>query len=272
MIVMTHARLPLWLRVLGVGVVLFGLAAAALALSSNVHLVPSVLLLGAFLVPTTFAAFLYGALPRSTVPVSTLALVALIGGLVGLAVAGTFEYATLSRLGVLPLVAVGVIEETAKILAPAMVLWRRVHSEAGALLLGVASGLGFAVFETLGYGFAELLRTGGDVGSVLQLLFMRGLLSPAGHAAWTGLLAVAIWRARQRRTAKGLTGTFVLVVGLHVAWNLLAAMPLYVLVLLASLVIFLRRLRDVRRRGNAPTRPATEPELPVPVGSGGRQQ
>jgi hypothetical protein len=41
----------------------------------------------------------------------------------------------------------------------------------------------------MGYGFTTLLRSHGDLPYVEAVLLIRGLASPAGHAAWTGLAA-----------------------------------------------------------------------------------
>src|ERR671929_167011 len=72
---------------------------------------------------------------------------------------------------------------------------RRHRHPADGLLLGVACGAGFAVLETMGYAFVVLVQSGGDVGAVQQVLFLRGVLSPAAHMAWTGLAAAALFTA-----------------------------------------------------------------------------
>ena len=60
------------------------------------------------------------------------------------------------------------------------------------MIIGVASGMGFATLETMGYGFSALLSSG-NLAEVDQTLLLRALLSPAGHVAWTGLTAAALW-------------------------------------------------------------------------------
>ncbi|MDT7616985.1 MAG: protease PrsW [Pseudonocardiales bacterium] len=70
---------------------------------------------------------------------------------------------------------------------------------ADGLLVGVAVGTGFAVLETLGYGFVILPTTGGDLLATEGTLILRGLLSPAAHIAWTGLAAAALWHAHAQR-------------------------------------------------------------------------
>ena len=59
--------------------------------------------------------------------------------------------------------------------------------------------MGFAALETMGYAFSALLSSQGNIGTVEETLFLRGLTAPAGHTAWTGLTAPAAGRSRPRR-------------------------------------------------------------------------
>lgn len=60
------------------------------------------------------------------------------------------------------------------------------------LALGCAVGAGFAVIETIGYGYAY----GTETSPSIDVFVLRGLLSPFMHAAWTGALGGALWAAR----------------------------------------------------------------------------
>ena len=101
-----------WLVVLAVGLVLFELVRWAVQNTGNANLVPSLLLLGAIVVPLSFATFLY-ALP-STFEVSGLAMVimAVVGGVVGVLTSGLLEYHTMHHLGIGQMVGVAFIEES----------------------------------------------------------------------------------------------------------------------------------------------------------------
>ena len=57
--------------------------------------------------------------------------------------------------------------------------------------------MGFAALETIGYGFAAAQASSG-IGAVETTLIVRGLLSPAGHGAWTGLVCAVLWREREK--------------------------------------------------------------------------
>ena len=87
-------------------------------------------------------------------------LVAFAGGVVGVAAAGLIEYDTLCRLDTLPAIAVALAEETAKLIAPlAVLVFTRHRRAADGLLVGVASGAGFAVMETMGYSAVALVQS-----------------------------------------------------------------------------------------------------------------
>ena len=61
-------------------------------------------------------------------------------------------------------------------------------------MIGVATAAGFAGLETMGYGFVALLQSRGNLAVLNEVLILRGLISPAGHLAWTGLVTAALWR------------------------------------------------------------------------------
>jgi RsiW-degrading membrane proteinase PrsW (M82 family) len=248
-----------WLLTLLVGVALFELVQRALVDTGNPNLLPALILLGAAVVPAAFVAFVYGRKLGYDVSALLLALTALVGGVVGVVLAGVWEYHTLLRFGSLSTLAVGFAEETAKLIVPAAVLlfvgYRR---PANGLLLGVASGAGFAALETMGYAFVTLVKTGGDLGTVDGVLLLRGLLSPAAHMAWTGLAAAALWAAAARRWRAGALVRFVLVyllaVGLHVTWDTIHPGVAYIVLACIGLGLLTATTRQLSReaRGEVP--------------------
>ena len=186
-----------WLPVLLVGLGLVVAVQRALALTQNPNLIPALLLLGALVIPVAFVVYLNGRNPAFDVPLITLLLCGLIGGVLGVVIAGLGEADALRDLGALPTLVIGLIEEAAKLIVPlAVLLFTRYRTTtANGLLIGACVGVGFAVLETMGYGFTTLLRSHGDLPYVETVLLIRGLASPAGHATWTGLAAAALWRA-----------------------------------------------------------------------------
>jgi len=270
------------LRVFLSGLVLLILVERALVSTGNPDYVPSVILLGAFLVPVTFTTYLYGRLPEWEVPLPSLAVCLLWGGVLGTVVAGTLEYDVMRALGFLPKLGVGLIEESAKLLVPlAFYSLGRYRSEAAGIVLGVATAAGFAALETMGYGFVSLLASRGNLGVLDGVLLVRGLTSPAGHMAWTGLVCAVLWRERARAGHAVLNwriaGAFLTAVVLHALWDtfaglntsglvgFLAGVSLSLLVALVSLVLLIRRVREARGNGRGPGGGRTRAENKVGV-------
>ncbi|GAA1846534.1 PrsW family intramembrane metalloprotease [Microlunatus capsulatus] len=212
-----------WLWVLLAGALAYLLVLRTLVATENLNFVPSLILLGSIVVPASVLVFAASSGRQVLVPPGLIALVAVLGGVVGTVAAGTLEYDALHRLGALPMIMVGLIEESAKLVVPLVVLLvTRYRDPRAGVIVGVASGMGFATLETMGYGFNALLRSGSLV-SVEQTLLLRALLSPAGHVAWTGLTVAALWAVasdpRKGRAVARLVGVFVAAVLLHAAWD-----------------------------------------------------
>jgi protease PrsW len=275
-----------WFQTLVSGLVLFYVVQQVLLGTQNPNLVPTLLLLGAFLTPVAFVTYVYERQPVCNVPLATVAICFFWGGAVGTVLAGLLEYETLRGLGPLALVGVGLIEESAKLVFPLAIFLRgRYRLESEGLLFGVAAGMGFAALETMGYGFVALLGSRANLAAIDTTLLIRGLLAPAGHAAWTGLVCAVAWRERQRAGQLVLNGAiisaFVVAVLLHGLWdafNFLAAagarFPLIELgaqvlslaIALTSLSLLIRRLREARRLDAVPAAPPPQSRSEI-VGS-----
>jgi protease PrsW len=117
-----------WLQIFISGLILVYLLELTLVATSNPIYVPSILL-GAFLVPVTFVAYLYERLPSWDVPLQTLAVCFLWGGVLGTVVAGALEYEVARALGLLPKLLIGLIEESAKLIVP-LIFYFLVHDQA----------------------------------------------------------------------------------------------------------------------------------------------
>ena len=234
-----------WVVVLVGGAALWAALTWATIQTGNINLVPSVIVVGAFLGPVTFVAYVYDR--AREVPLPTLLACFLAGGALGVTGASILEYRTMIDLGALPTVAIGLAEESCKLIVPlAIFMIGRYRREADGLLIGVASGMGFAAFETMGYGLTALLLSQGRIDEVVKLLFVRGVLAPAGHAAWTGVMCAALWHARLRpgwRSVAIVAGTFVTVVMLHALWDAATTQWLQLAVGAVSLALVLWRMR-----------------------------
>jgi RsiW-degrading membrane proteinase PrsW (M82 family) len=261
-----------WLAVLVVGLALFALVYQTLIQTQNLNYVPAMILLGAAVMPATFVTYVASRDGRWRVPASVVAGTALFGGVLGTVVAGRLEYDTLRALGTVPVIAVGLAEEGAKLLVPIMMVFllprlpayrqrlggRPALDPADGVIIGVAVGMGFAVLETMGYAFVAIVTHGG-IGGVEELLFIRGLLSPVGHAAWTGLTSAALWRwaAGERHGARNFILLFLLAAALHATWDGAGSLPVMAVVACLSAYGLLRELH--RSTLTRPPRLATPP-------------
>jgi RsiW-degrading membrane proteinase PrsW (M82 family) len=197
---------------------------ALLSLTGNPNLVPVTLLAMSAVVPAAMLWYLVPRYDKTGISLRTLALTFLAGGTLGIIftmVLGLVGDVLLGGLLLLPIFA-GVWEEPAKLAATA---WRWRHPAydrpMDGLILGTVSGLGFAVFETAGYGFTTLIEGGFE--GLLVLMLIRGLLSPFGHGLWSGMVAAAFWQTG-RDVGRAIRSKVFLValaiaVGLHALWN-----------------------------------------------------
>ena len=240
-----------WLWVLLAGVGAYLLLLRTLLVTENPNFFPSLILLGSIVVPAavlTFAATDGKRGIRVNAGIVTFTVIA--GGVLGTVAAGTLEYDTLRALDALPMIMVALIEEASKILVPAAVLLinRRLRWPA-AVVLGVASGTGFATLETMGYGFTALLS--GGLAALDETLLLRALLAPAGHVAWTGLSMGAIGRIRgsshRSRATFIAIGVFVAVVILHAVWDASSSSVVRIVVALLSFIALMLTLVAARR-------------------------
>ena len=246
-----------WLWVLLGGVGAYLLLLRTLLATQNPNFFPSLILLGSIVVPAsvlTFAAT--GGRRAIKVDPGMIVFTAVAGGILGSVAAGTLEYDTLRALGALPMIMVSVIEEASKIIVPAAVFMinRRLRWPA-AVVLGIASGAGFATLETMGYGFTALLN--GGLAALDDTLLLRALLAPAGHVAWTGLSMGAIGRIRgashHARAILVAIGVFVAVVILHAVWDASSSSFIRIGVALMSfgaLMLTILRARRVEGRSS----------------------
>ena len=218
-----------WFLIFVVGLALFFATEQVLLVTQNPNFIPTVILLGAFVVPLTFVTFIFEYEPVKDVPLPTVIVCFIWGGVIGISAAGLIEYATLKTMDFASLLGIGAIEEAVKLIFPLILYARgRYRKEADGLLFGVSSGMGFAALETMGYALIALLGPHGSIANLRDLLLVRGLLSPAGHAAWTGMMGAVIWeqRARGRSIFSLLVlGAFLLVVVLHALWDFFDLLP-----------------------------------------------
>ena len=243
-----------WVAVFAVGLAMYVAVLATLDGTRNPNYLPSLILLGSVLIPVTFLTFVSGRRGQWQLPALTLGSAALLGGVVGIVSAGAIEYNTIRHLGVLPALGIGLIEETAKLIVPvAMLVWfaarGRAIRPADGLVVGVAVGMGFAALETMGYAFTALIASNGNLGAVETTLLLRGLLSPAGHMAWTALVCGSLWRFAAKptpRTGLAVPATYFAAIVLHACWDGFGNLIAYIVVGVISVGWLLWELHRTR--------------------------
>lgn len=216
-----------WLILLLVGGALFGLLQQAIVATGDPVLVPSLIFIGAVTVPASFACFAAARVGGTTLSTTALLGAAVVGGVAGLVSASLVEYQVDVDTGALTALSVAVTEETAKLVAPliGVLLLGRRSTLADGFMIGVASSAGFAALETMGYAAVMFVQSPHltEMSSVDLVLLWRGMLSPAGHIAWTGMTSTALWYAVQRgwpiQAVSRFVAAFVLAVALHTIWD-----------------------------------------------------
>jgi RsiW-degrading membrane proteinase PrsW (M82 family) len=218
-----RARSARWPRVLTLGIAAWAVAAVLYFLSDDEIFVPSVILLGSFVVPVTAVFWLLDHREATELQPDRLLTAFLFAGVLGMVASGALETWLLpGRL--FPNLWVGLIEEAAK--GTAVVLMARGLPSYGVrdgLVLGATVGFGFAAFETSGYALSAALTPAGiSLRDLVSIEVLRAVLAPLGHGLWTGLLGAALFgaaRGGRLRMSAGVLGTYLTVAVLHALWD-----------------------------------------------------
>jgi len=230
---------PGWLRIFATGLVLWTAAVAVTFATRNANLVPTIILLGSFLVPVTFVTWAFGRADQ-VVTAQRIFTAFLVGGVLGILGASVLEAMFLRQPSGLAYVGVGLIEEAVK-LAALWLLARRLarYSMRDGIVLGATVGFGFAAFESAGYAFNALFTAAGP--SLLNLVeteVLRGLLAPLGHGLWTAILGGTLFGIAARRGRLRLSGSilgwYLLVALLHGLWDASRGIAVWLTLLLTG--------------------------------------
>jgi RsiW-degrading membrane proteinase PrsW (M82 family) len=192
--------------------------------TGNPNLVPTVILLGSFLVPVTFVAYAFEHRASDRLTEHTIFVAFVYGGVLGVLGASVLEVPLAGHQSLLGFAGVGLIEEGCKLAA----LWlvaRRLgqYQVRDGVALGAAVGFGFAAFETAGYAFNALFTIRGlSLGGLVETQVLRGILAPVGHGLWTGILGGVLFhtaRGGRLRLSRALVGWYLVVAALHAFWD-----------------------------------------------------
>lgn len=233
-----------WLLTLGIGILAYLATFTIMLLTRNPTMLPTILLVGAATIPLTVLLLAQSSKVGALVPTRIVLLTAVLGGLFGICAAGLEEAIAGLVLGRASILLVGIIEESAKLVVPLIVLAlaHRV-TRGGGIVIGIASATGFAVLETMGYGFNALLSKNGGLGALDATLVLRGILVPAGHVAWTGSICAALWylveTTHKGRGVLALVVSYVGAIILHTAWDATTNGVLHIAIGLISVGVLL---------------------------------
>ncbi|HET9256674.1 MAG TPA: PrsW family glutamic-type intramembrane protease, partial [Pseudonocardiaceae bacterium] len=142
---------PSWILVFVVGLVMWVATVLVTFATANSNLIPTIILLGSFLVPVTFVTYAFGHADE-IVTTQRVFIAFIYGGLLGVLGASVLESAFLRPQSGLLYVGVGLIEEGVK-LGALWLLARRLprYTMRDGMVLGAAVGFGFAALESAGY-------------------------------------------------------------------------------------------------------------------------
>jgi RsiW-degrading membrane proteinase PrsW (M82 family) len=228
-----------WLRIFFGGLLLWLAATVVTFVTLNANLVPTVILLGSFLVPVTFVAYAFEHWASESLAEHTIFVGFVYGGVLGVLLASLLEEPIAGQQSLLTFVGVGLIEEGCKLAA----LWfvaRRLHAfrTRDGIVLGAAVGFGFAAFETAGYSFNALFTMRGlSLANLVETEVLRGILAPVGHGLWTGILGGVLFHAARGgrlRLTRGLLGWYLAVSALHAFWDASSGIAALLAILLTA--------------------------------------
>lgn len=191
---------------------------------NNANLLPGLIITGSFAVPISTVFLFFELNIRKNVPLWQVMRLIFFGGILSLFFALIlFENTDFLNDSMGASVA-GVVEEPAK-LAALVILMRGKRNFPyilNGLLLGAAVGCGFAAFESAGYALSGVA----NVDAIVDIIQLRGLLSPFAHIVWTAVAGGALWRVMKGRKfdfsfckVKEFYAPFLSVVVCHAVWN-----------------------------------------------------
>jgi RsiW-degrading membrane proteinase PrsW (M82 family) len=216
-----NARFPRWLRFLVTGILLWLVSVVVLATTQNYILVPTVIVVGTFLVPMAIMIWAFDSARATALTGERLISASVVGGVLGIVAAVLMEYWFLSSTS--NYVEVGVFEEATKLaVLVGFACGLQRYALRDGILLGAAVGFGFAALESSGYALYAFMN-GWSLTNLLGNELLRAATAPLGHGLWTGILGAVLFLGigsrRRLRAALLLGGTYAFVVALHSTWD-----------------------------------------------------
>jgi protease PrsW len=236
---------PRWWLVLPIGLALWAATVATSFFTSNLILLPTIVLLGSFLVPVTGVVWYLDHDPSPALSPRRIVLAFIIAGVMGALGASLLEFWFVYGPGPLGYLKVGLIEEFVK--GAAIVLFAlglRSYSTRDGMVLGATVGFGFAALESSGYALVSLFVVQGghlylSLQSVVFTELVRGLLAPVGHGLWSAILGGVIFHAARNGQLRPAWSVLIAYLGvslLHAAYDYFGGIPGYIVISIIGLL------------------------------------
>lgn len=236
---------PRWWAVLLIGVALWVAATGTMFVTGNIILLPTIVLLGSFLVPVTAIVWYLDHDEGPALSPRRIAGAFIIAGVLGLIVASLLEFWLVYGPGTIGMLKVGFIEEFVKGAAIILLaLGLRSYATRDGMLLGATVGFGFAALETSGYALASLFVVQGQqlvlsLPSVVFTELVRGVLAPFGHGLWSAILGGVIFHAARKGHLRLTWSILVAYIGvsiLHAAFDIYGGIAGYIIISIIGIV------------------------------------
>jgi protease PrsW len=230
---------PRWWLVFPIGLALWIATVATAFVTLNLILLPTIVLLGSFLIPVTAVVWYLDHDPSPALSPRRIFAAFIIAGVMGALAASLLEFWLVYGPGYLGNLKVGLIEEFVKGVAiVAFALGLRSYSTRDGMVLGATVGFGFAALESSGYALASLFVVQGNqlflsLQSVVFTELVRGLLAPFGHGLWSAILGGVIFHAARKgrlRPALSVLIAFIGVSVLHAAYDSFGGITGYIVI------------------------------------------
>ena len=243
---------PRWWGVLLIGLGLWIATIVVGGITSNALMLPTIVLLGSFLMPVTAVVWYLDHDPSPALSPRRVIAAFVIAGVIGVLAASLLEYFLVAPAS-FGFLEVGLIEEFVKGAAVIFVAWGlHTYRTRDGMVLGATIGFGFAALESSGYALVALFVVQGhrlylSLTSLVVTELIRGVLAPFGHGLWTAILGGVIFRSARHghlRPAVSIVAAYLLVSILHAAFDSFGGIVGYLVISiigLAPLVYLWRR-------------------------------
>jgi protease PrsW len=236
---------PRWWAVLLIGLALWIASAADVYFTGNVIVLPTVVLLGSFLVPVTGVVWYLDHDPSPALSPRRILAAFILAAVIGVLAASVVEFWVVFGSGPIGNLKVGLVEELVKGVAIVFVAWGiQSFSRRDGIVLGAAVGFGFAALESSGYALASLFVVQGShlslsFTSVVVTELVRGVLAPFSHGLWSAILGGVVFNAARNgrlRLSWGVLVAYLGVSALHAAFDTFGGIPGYIVISIVGLL------------------------------------